>query len=75
MISNFRSFDECRSTHLSTNFTSHDGITTIIEALENFEDSDLNIRAAAIALRATELGINQMHFYAIAFHAGLGVAQ
>jgi hypothetical protein len=43
--------------------------------LENFEDSDLNIRAAAIALRATELGINQMHFYAIAFHAGLGVAQ
>lgn len=44
----------------------------IIQALENFQDFEPEVRAAAIALRASELGVCQMHFYAIAFHAGLG---
>lgn len=50
-------------------------LTSVIEALESFKDFDPNIRAAAIALRAKELGINSLHFYAIALHAGLEVAQ
>lgn len=49
------------------------GLSDIIQALENFQDFEPAARTAAIALQASELGISQMHFYAIALHAGLGV--
>ncbi len=44
-------------------------LTDIIDALQAFQPS---VRAAAIALYASEIGISQMHFYAIALHANLG---
>lgn len=47
-------------------------LTSIIEALEAFQEFEPEVRAAAIALRAKELSISQMHFYAIALYAGLG---
>ena len=47
-------------------------LTSIVEALEAFQEFEPEVRAAAIALRAKELGISQMHFYAIALYAGLG---
>lgn len=47
-------------------------LTSIIEALEAFQEFEPEVRAAAITLRALELGISQLHFYAIAFYAGLG---
>ena len=48
-------------------------LTNVIEALEAFQDFDNVVKTAAIALRASELGVAQLHFYAIALHAGLGV--
>lgn len=50
-------------------------LTLIIEALESFEAFDPNVKAEAIALCASELGINQLHFYKIAHHASLGGAR
>ena len=50
-------------------------LTSVIEALKSFQDFDPNIRAAAIALHAQELGIGELHFYVIAHLAGLEVAQ
>lgn len=47
-------------------------LSDIIQTLENFRDFEPAVRATAIALRASELGISQMHFYVIALHAGLG---
>jgi hypothetical protein len=46
-------------------------LTSIIEALEYFQNFESKVRASAIALYAAELGINKLHFYAIAHHAGL----
>jgi hypothetical protein len=43
----------------------------MIESLEYFQDFESKVRAAAIALYAAELGINKLHFYTIAHHAGL----
>lgn len=51
------------------------GLTDIVQALENFQDFEPEVRVAAIALYASELGICQMHFYAIALHTGLGGVQ
>ncbi len=48
-------------------------LTDIIQALEDFQYFEPATRAAAIALYASELGIAQLHFYAIALHSGLGV--
>lgn len=45
--------------------------TFIVEALESFQSFDPASRRFAISLYAAELGINQLHFYAIALHAGL----
>ena len=50
-------------------------LTSVIEALESFKDFSPTTRAAAIALRAKGLGINSLHFYMIALHAGLEVAR
>ncbi|PSB27930.1 hypothetical protein [Chlorogloea sp. CCALA 695] len=47
-------------------------LTSVIEALRSFQNFNPNIRAAAIALHAQELGINSLHYYAIAHLAGLG---
>ena len=47
-------------------------LTSIIEALENFQDFLPATRAAAIELCATELGIASYHFYTIALQSGLG---
>lgn len=47
-------------------------LTSVIEALRSFQDYKPNIRAAAITLHAQELGIGELHFYAIAHLAGLG---
>lgn len=49
-------------------------LTDIIESLENFQNFEPGTRAAVIALSASNLGISQMHFYVIEFHAGLGGA-
>ena len=51
-------------------------LALIIEALERYQIFDPVTRTFAIKLHASELGINQLHFYAIAFQAGLvgGVA-
>jgi hypothetical protein len=46
-------------------------LTSIIEALEYFQDFESKVRATAITLYAAELGINKLHFYAIAHHTGL----
>ncbi len=46
-------------------------LTNVIEALEAFQDFDNVVKTAAIALRASEMGLTQLHFYAIALHAGL----
>lgn len=50
-------------------------LTSVTDALKNFRDYKPHIRAAAIALHAQELGICELHFYAIAHLAGLEVAQ
>lgn len=50
-------------------------LTDIIQALENFQDFEPAVRATAIALYASELGVSQLHFYAIALHTGLGGVQ
>ena len=50
-------------------------LTDIIQALENFQDFEPAVRTAVIALRASELGVCQMHFYAITLHADLRGAQ
>lgn len=47
-------------------------LTSILEALETFQDFEPDVRAAVIALRAKELGVSRLHFYAIALYAGLG---
>lgn len=47
-------------------------LTSIIEALEIVQYFEPTVRAAAISLHARELGISQLHFYAIALYAGLG---
>lgn len=49
-------------------------LTKIIEALEAFQGFELDTRAAAIALHASELDVATLHFYAIALYAGLGGA-
>lgn len=46
-------------------------LTDIIEALENFQDFEPAARATALTLHASELGISQMHFYALTLHADL----
>ncbi len=46
-------------------------LTTIVEALERFQAFEPTVRAAAIALYASELDIARLHLYAIAHHAGL----
>lgn len=46
-------------------------LTSIIETLEYFQDFESKVKATAIALYAAELGINKLHFYTIAHHAGL----
>lgn len=51
------------------------GFSDIIQALEVFQGFEPATRTAAIALYASELGVCQMHFYAIALHAGLGGAR
>ncbi|AFY86588.1 hypothetical protein [Chroococcidiopsis thermalis] len=46
-------------------------LTSIIEALEYFQDFESQVRATAIALYAAELGISNLHLYAISHYAGL----
>lgn len=46
-------------------------LTSIIEALEYFQDFESKVRATAIALYAAELDISKLHLYAIAHQAGL----
>lgn len=46
-------------------------LTTLVDILEDFWQFDPAVRERAIALHAKELGINKLHFYAIALHAGL----
>ncbi len=41
-------------------------LTSVIDALKSFQDFSPNIKTAAIALHAQELGINSLHYYAIA---------
>lgn len=36
-------------------------LTSVIEALKSFQDFSPNIRSAALALHAQELGINSLH--------------
>ena len=48
-------------------------LTSIVEALEAFQHFEPKVRAVAIALRASQLSVSQLHFYMIAIHAGLGV--
>ena len=50
-------------------------LTSIVEALENFQDFAPATRAAAIDLCATELGIASYHFYTIALQSGFGGGQ
>lgn len=40
-------------------------LTEVIEALETFNNFESTIRKSAIALYASELGINKLHFYMI----------
>ena len=47
-------------------------LSDIVQSLESFQHFETAIRATAIALRASELGVSQIHFYAIALHAGSG---
>jgi hypothetical protein len=49
-------------------------LTILIEALENFQQFEPTVKARAIALYASELGIPQLHLYAITLQAGLEVS-
>lgn len=51
------------------------GLSDIIQALENFQDFETAVKSSEIALHALELGVCQLHFYAMALHAGLGGAR
>lgn len=46
-------------------------LTSLVDTVENFWHFDPVIRETAIALHASELNISELHFYAIALHAGL----
>ena len=59
--------------HGSQKYNFEPCLTSIVEALEHFQNFEPPVRAVAIALYASELGVAQMHFYAIALHTGLGV--
>lgn len=58
-------------------------LTLVIQALEQFQDFPINIKRCAITLYSSELAsmhgwqqsTAELHLYAIAFHAGLEVAQ
>jgi hypothetical protein len=50
-------------------------LTKIVEGLEAFQGFEPDIKAAAIALYASELGITTLHFYLISLYAGLGGAR
>lgn len=49
-------------------------LTSVIEALQAFSSFEPSVKKLALALHAQELGINSLHFYTIALHAGLGGA-
>lgn len=49
-------------------------LTSVIETLQAFSIFEPLVKKLEIALHAQELGINSLHFYAIALHAGLGGA-
>jgi hypothetical protein len=51
---------------LSTFKSTNPDLTLVIQALEQFQGFSKNIQACAIALHAQELGINSLHYYAIA---------
>ena len=50
-------------------------LTTIIEALDAFQDFEPEVRRTAGALHAAKLGLPQLHFYASALHTDLGGVQ
>lgn len=50
-------------------------LTSVVEALQAFQDFEPSIRRSAIALHARELGICEIHFYRIAHLASLGGAR
>ncbi|MGL4621488.1 MAG: hypothetical protein ACRCZS_20915 [Chroococcidiopsis sp.] len=67
----------------STSITEIYCLTSVIEVLQAFQDFEPSVRRSAIALYSSELAsmhgwqqsTAELHLYAIAFHAGLEVAQ